>query len=43
LYSELRTHLSLSKDSPSHRSIQRFGQIIPRSILGRLHHEYCQM
>jgi transposase InsO family protein len=42
-YNELRTHLSLSKDSPSHRSIQRFGQIIPRPILGRLHHEYCRM
>ena len=29
-YNELRTHLSLRKDSPSHRSIQRFGQIIPQ-------------
>jgi transposase InsO family protein len=42
-YNELRTHLSLDKDSPSHRSIQRFGKIIPRPILGRLHHEYCRM
>src|SRR5712672_1972868 len=42
-YNELRTHLSLEKDSPSHRSIQRFGQIIPRPILGRLHHEYRRM
>src|SRR5712672_79267 len=42
-YNELRTHLSMSKDSPSHRSIQRFGQIIPRPILGRLHHEYRRM
>ena len=42
-YNELRTHLSLSKDSPSYRSIQRFGEIIPRPILGRLHHEYCRM
>ncbi len=42
-YNELRTHLSLSKDSPSHRSIQRFGQIIPRPILGGLHHQYCRM
>jgi patatin-like phospholipase/acyl hydrolase len=42
-YNELRTHLSLSKDSPSHRSIQRFGQIIPRPILGGLHLEYCRM
>jgi len=42
-YNELRTHLSLSKGSLSHRSIQRFGKIIPRPILGRLHHEYCRM
>jgi transposase InsO family protein len=42
-YNELRTRLSLSKDSPSHRSIQRLGQIIPRPILGRLHHEYWRM
>jgi transposase InsO family protein len=42
-YNRLRTHLSLRKDSPSHRSIQRFGQIIPRPILGGLHHEYCRM
>jgi transposase InsO family protein len=42
-YNELRTHLSLDKDSPSHRSIQRFGQITERSVLGGLHHEYCRM
>src|SRR3979490_259700 len=27
LYNDVRTHLSLDKDSPSHRSIQGFGQI----------------
>jgi Integrase core domain len=42
-YNELPTRLSLSKGSRSHSSIQRFGQIIPRPILGRLHHEYCRM
>ena len=42
-YNECRAHLSLEKVSPDHRSIQRFGQIIPRPILGRLHHEYCRM
>jgi transposase InsO family protein len=42
-YNDLRMHLSLSKDSPSHRSIQRFGEITTRPILGGLHHEYCRM
>jgi transposase InsO family protein len=41
-YNGLRTHLSLDKDSPSHRFIQRFGQIIGRPVLGGLHHEYCR-
>ena len=41
-YNELRTHLSLDKDSPGHRPIQRFGQISARPILGELHHEYCR-
>jgi transposase InsO family protein len=42
-YNDVRTHLALAKDAPSHRSIQRFGQIIPRPILGGLHREYCRM
>jgi transposase InsO family protein len=42
-YNELRTHLSLSKDSPSHRSIQRVGQVAAQPILGGLHHHYCRM
>src|SRR5689334_22447614 len=41
-YNELRTHLSLDKDSPAHRPIQRLGQITPRPILGGLHHGYCR-
>src|SRR3982075_2665968 len=39
-YNELRTHLSLDKDSPTHRPIQRFGQLATRPILGGLHHHY---
>src|SRR6266853_1538873 len=42
-YNGFRTHLSLDKDSPAHRSIQRFGQIIGRPVLGGLHHHYCRM
>jgi transposase InsO family protein len=42
-YNELRTHLSLDKDSPTHRPIQRFGQLAARSILGGLHHHYCRI
>src|SRR5882724_11507149 len=36
-YNELRTHLSLDKDSPAHRPVQRLGQITARPILGGLH------
>jgi transposase InsO family protein len=42
-YNELRTHLSLDKDSPGGRAIQRFGQVTGRPILGGLHHQYCRM
>jgi transposase InsO family protein len=42
-YNELRTHLSLDKDSPAHRPIQRLGQITAWPILGGLHHQYCRM
>jgi transposase InsO family protein len=42
-YNELRTHLSLDKDSPAHRSGQPYGQLATRPILGGLHHEYCRM
>jgi transposase InsO family protein len=41
-YNELRTHLSLDKDSPGRRPIQRFGQLVARPILGGLHHQYCR-
>jgi len=42
-YNEARTHLSLGKDTPIHRPIQRFGRIIPVPILGGLHHAYCRI
>jgi transposase InsO family protein len=42
-YNELRTHLSLDKDSPGHRPIQRIGQVAAQPILGGLHHHNCRM
>lgn len=42
-YNELRTHLSLDKDSPDHRPVQRFGRLATQPILGGLHHQYCRM
>jgi transposase InsO family protein len=41
-YNNVRTHLSLGKDAPLIRPIQRFGNIAARPILGGLHHEYCR-
>jgi transposase InsO family protein len=41
-YNELRTHLSLEKDSPVHRPIQRCGPLAAQPILGGLHHQYCR-
>jgi transposase InsO family protein len=42
-YNELRTHLSLGKDSPRRRQTQRLGQLAALPILGGLHHQYCRM
>ena len=42
-YNELRTHLSLEKDSPRHRPVQRLGQLAAQPILGGLHHQYCRI
>jgi transposase InsO family protein len=42
-YNELRTHLSLNKDTPIHRPIQRIGRIMSVPVLGGLHHQYCRM
>ncbi len=40
---ELRKHLFLNEDSPSHRPVQRHGQLSARPILGGPHHEYARM
>ena len=42
-YNRVRTHLSLDKDAPLIRPVQRFGDIAARPILGGLHHQYCRM
>jgi transposase InsO family protein len=39
-YNDFRTHLSLGKDSPGQRPIQRFGQLTAQPVLGGLHHQY---
>jgi transposase InsO family protein len=41
-YNGFRTHLSLGKDTPTHRPIQRLGRLVARPILGGLHHQYCR-
>jgi len=41
-YNHVRTHLSLGKDAPLVRSVQRLGQVAARPILGGLHHQYCR-
>jgi transposase InsO family protein len=41
-YNNSRPHLSLAKDSPRHRPIQRAGILVSRPILGGLHHHYCR-
>ena len=42
-YNEVRTHLSLGKDAPCTRPIERFGDIIAQPILGGLHHRYSRI
>jgi len=42
-YNEVRTHLSLDKDAPCTRPIERFGDIIAQPILGGLHHRYARI
>lgn len=41
-YNEIRPHLSLDKDSPGHRPVERYGTIVCRPIFGGLHHQYCR-
>jgi len=42
-YNEARTHISLGKDAPFGRPIERFGDIIAQPILGGLHHRYARI
>ena len=42
-YNEIRTHLSLDKDAPVSRTIERTGHILCRPILGGLHHQYARI
>src|ERR1700681_5014255 len=42
-HNEIRTHLSLEKDAPISRAVDRAGQILCRPILGGLHHQYVRI
>ena len=42
-YNAVRTHLSLGKDAPVRRIIQRAGRIQARPVLGGLHHQYVRI
>jgi transposase InsO family protein len=39
-YNEIRPHLSLDKDAPVPRAVERTGRLRCRPILGGLHHQY---
>jgi hypothetical protein len=41
-HNESRTHLSLDKDAPLHRAVQRCGTIVATPILSGLHHYYAR-
>ena len=42
-YNEGRPHLSLGKDAPISRRIERFGRIIAKPMVGGLHHRYARI
>jgi transposase InsO family protein len=42
-YNEARTHISLAKDTPNTRAVERFGDIVAYPILGGLHHRYARI
>jgi Integrase core domain len=42
-YNGFRTHLSLGKDAPTGRPVNRLGQLVVRPILGGLNHQYCRI
>jgi hypothetical protein len=42
-YNGTRTHLSLNKDAPAARAVERTGHILGRPVLGGLHHQYVRI
>ena len=42
-YNVTRTHLSLVKDAPISRPIERFGRIFAEPLIGGLHHRYARI
>jgi transposase InsO family protein len=42
-YNTGRVHISLGKDAPCGRQIERFGDIVAHAILGGLHHRYARI
>jgi transposase InsO family protein len=42
-YNESRTHLSLHKDAPLGRAVQRYGTITTTPVLSGLHHRYARI
>jgi hypothetical protein len=42
-YNEVRTHLSLEKDSPVPRAVETVGHVLCRPVLGGLHHQYVRI
>jgi transposase InsO family protein len=42
-YNRVRTHLSLDKDAPNFRPVQRIGKVVALPILGGLHHQYVRV
>jgi hypothetical protein len=42
-YNESRTHLSLGKDAPIGRAIERLGRIVAQPMVGGLHHRYMRI
>jgi transposase InsO family protein len=42
-YNEKRTHVSLGKDTPCTRLIERIGEVVAHPMLGGLHHRYARI
>ena len=42
-HNEMRTHLSMEKDAPVPRAVERAGHINCRAVLGGLHHQYVRI